>query len=86
MMEPSDRMKIEIRSVGDAASIAAARLLVRAHLLAHSANHDAAAAERVVATLPEPYVAPRGMLWIAWDGAEALGCAALRALAPDTRS
>ncbi|MEO8623582.1 MAG: GNAT family N-acetyltransferase [bacterium] len=77
-------MMIEIRSVGDPASVAAARLLVRAHLLAHSANHDAEGAERVVAILPEPYVAPEGVLWIAWEGAEALGCVALQALAPDT--
>ena len=40
--------------------------------------------ERIVAALPEPYVAPRGVLWLAWEGEEALGCIALHELAPDT--
>jgi GNAT superfamily N-acetyltransferase len=76
---------IEIRSVGDPASIAAARLLVRAHIVTHSAIDDAdATAERVVAALPEPYVAPRGVLWLAWEDEVALGCVALQELAPDT--
>jgi ribosomal protein S18 acetylase RimI-like enzyme len=75
---------IEIRSVGDPASLAAARALVRAHILAHSAMHDAEAIERVVAALPEPYVAPRGVLWVSWEGGEALGCIALHELAPGT--
>jgi GNAT superfamily N-acetyltransferase len=77
-------MMIKIRSIGDPASIAAARSLVRAHLAAHSAMHDAEAVERVVATLPEPYVAPHGVLWLAWEGDEALGCIALHEIAPDT--
>jgi putative acetyltransferase len=75
---------IEIRSVEDPASLAAARLLVRAHMAAHSAIHDTEAIERVVAALPAPYVAPRGGLWVAWEGVEALGCVALQALAPAT--
>jgi len=75
---------IEIRSVGDPASIAAARSLVRAHIVAHSASHDAQAAEHVVAALPEPYVAPHGVLWVAWEDEDALGCVALHELASDT--
>jgi GNAT superfamily N-acetyltransferase len=75
---------IEIRAVEDTASIAAARSLVRAHIAAHSAIHDAEAVERVVAALPEPYVAPRGVLWVAWEDEQALGCLALHELAPDT--
>jgi ribosomal protein S18 acetylase RimI-like enzyme len=75
---------IEIRSVGDPASIAAARSLVRAHIVTHSAIHDAQAAEHVVAALPEPYVAPHGVLWVAWEDEDALGCVALHELAPDT--
>lgn len=74
---------IEIRNVGDPASIAAAQSLVRDHIVAHSAIHDAEAAERVVAAIPEPYVEPRGVLWVAWEGGEALGCVALQELAPD---
>jgi GNAT superfamily N-acetyltransferase len=53
-------------------------------MAAHSAIHDAEAIERVVAALPAPYLEPRGGLWVAWEGAEALGCVALRALAPAT--
>jgi GNAT superfamily N-acetyltransferase len=75
---------IEIRSAADdPASLDAVRALVRAHILAHSAVHDAAAAERVVAALPAPYVAPRGALWAAWDGDAPVGCVALHELAPD---
>jgi hypothetical protein len=51
---------IEIRNVEDPASIAAARSLVRAHIVAASAIHDVEAAERIVAALPAPYVAPHG--------------------------
>jgi putative acetyltransferase len=75
---------IEIRSVGDPASIAAAQSLVRAHMMAASAIPDVEVVERVVAVLPEPYVPPRGVLWVAWDDREALGCVALHELAPDT--
>jgi putative acetyltransferase len=75
---------IEILSVENSATLAAARSLVGAHIAAHSAIHDAEAIERVVAALPAPYVAPGGGLWVAWDRAEALGCVALQALAPAT--
>jgi putative acetyltransferase len=75
---------IEIRSADDPASLAAARALVREHILAHSAAHDAAAAERVVAALPAPYLAPTGALWVAWAGEDALGCVALQEIAPET--
>jgi GNAT superfamily N-acetyltransferase len=76
---------IEIRTVvGDPAAIAAARSLVRAHIAAASGGYDASAVERLVAALPEPYVAPCGALWLAWENREALGCLALQELAPDT--
>jgi ribosomal protein S18 acetylase RimI-like enzyme len=75
---------IDIRATGNPASIDAARSLVRAHIMAASATHDAEAVERVVARLPEPYVAPRGALWLAWEDGEALGCVALQELALDT--
>ena len=75
---------IEIRNADDPASLAAARELVRAHIRDHSAAHDAATIERIVAALPAPYVAPAGDLWVAWADAAALGCVALHALAPDT--
>ena len=75
---------IEIRTADDPASLAAARTLVRAHMLAHSEVHDAVTVERVVNALPAPYAAPRGALWVAWDGDAAVGCLALQELAPDT--
>lgn len=75
---------IEIRSADDPATLAAARSLIRAHILTHSTAHDPASAERIVAALPAPYLAPAGGLWVAWAGTEALGCVALQALAPDT--
>jgi GNAT superfamily N-acetyltransferase len=75
---------IEIRSVEDPASIAAVQSLVRAHIIAISNAGVAEADERVIANLPAPYVAPYGVIWIAWDGAEALGCLALHEIAPDT--
>jgi ribosomal protein S18 acetylase RimI-like enzyme len=75
---------IEIRSANDAASLAAARTLIRAHILSNSTAHDTAAAEQVVAALPTPYVAPTGALWVAWAQEEALGCVALQEIARDT--
>jgi len=76
---------VEIRSAQDPASLSAARSLVRAHITAaHSGAHALTAVDRIVAALPEPYVAPRGALWVAWDHGEALGCVALQELATDT--
>lgn len=75
---------IEIRTADDPASLAAARTLVRAHMLAHSEVHDVVAVERVVNALPAPYAAPHGALFVAWDGDAAVGCLAFHELAPDT--
>lgn len=74
---------IEIQRVSTADALAAARDLIRAHLEAHSKVHDAAATGALLAALPAPYIPPAGGLWLAWDGAEAVGCVALHALAPD---
>lgn len=73
---------IEIHRVSRASDLTAARGLIRAHIEAHSGAHDAAATAALLAALPAPYVAPTGGLWLAWDGAEAAGCIALRTLAP----
>lgn len=75
---------IEIQTADDPASLAAARTLVRDHILALSAVQDTEAVERAVAALPAPYAAPRGALWIAWDGNAAVGCLALQPLGTDT--
>jgi putative acetyltransferase len=83
-MECDATHMIEIRTADDPASLSAARSLVHAHILAHSAADDVAAVERAVAALPAPYIAPRGALWVAWDGDAAVGCLALQEIAPDT--
>jgi putative acetyltransferase len=74
---------IEIRPVSTANALAAARGLIREHIEAHSHAHDAASTAALLAALPAPYVPPGGGIWLAWDGAEAAGCVALHALAPD---
>jgi ribosomal protein S18 acetylase RimI-like enzyme len=72
---------LAIRSAGyDAPSLAAARELVREHVLAHSTAHDAEGADRIAAALPAPYDAPGAALWVAWASADALGCVALQPL------
>lgn len=74
---------IDIRSAADdAASLDAARSLVRDHILAHSEAHGVGEAEAVAAALPAPYTGPEGGLWVAWDGDAAVGCVALQAIAP----
>lgn len=60
----------------------AARALVRAHLELHSVEQPSI--QRVVDLLPSPYVPPTGALWVAYDGDDALGCAAFQTIAPDT--
>jgi ribosomal protein S18 acetylase RimI-like enzyme len=75
---------IEIRIADDAASLDAARTLIRAHIHSSSTVHDAAAADKVVAALPAPYLAPTGALWVAWVEGEALGCVALQEIGPGT--
>ena len=74
---------IDIRRADDAASLEAARSLIRAHFLAHSTAHTADETERVIAALPSPYLPPKGGLWVAWDGDMAAGCVALQPIADD---
>jgi GNAT superfamily N-acetyltransferase len=75
---------IEIRSVEDPRSIAAAQSLVRAHIAAISGTEGDETSERVVAEIPRPYVEPHGIFWLAWEGEEALGCVALHEIARGT--
>jgi GNAT superfamily N-acetyltransferase len=74
---------IEIRSAEDPATLAAARILIRDHIQAHSTTQDKRVTERLVAALPSPYLAPHGGLWVAWDRTAPLGCLALHALSPE---
>jgi putative acetyltransferase len=75
---------IQIRTVDDPSSIAAAQLLVRAHIAAIAGADGTEAHERVIAELPKPSVPPHGILWLAWEGTEALGCLALHEIGPHT--
>ncbi|HUQ99291.1 MAG TPA: GNAT family N-acetyltransferase [Gemmatimonadaceae bacterium] len=72
---------IEIHPVSGADALAAARTLIRAHVVAHSDAHGPDAVAVLLASLPAPYVPPGGGLWLAWDGGEAAGCIALQQLA-----
>ena len=76
--------RIEIHRVSGSDALDAARGLIRAHFEAHSQAHDPDATAALLATLPAPYVAPGGGLWLAWEDTEATGCIALQALAPGT--
>jgi putative acetyltransferase len=75
---------IEIRSTERPEMLTAARELVRAHILANSSAHDAAAAQAVVGVLPAPYLPPAGGLWVAVEDEEVLGCVALHAISSGT--
>jgi putative acetyltransferase len=68
----------------DPATFAAARSLIRVHLVTHVAAPEPSFIERVLAALPSPYVAPKGGIWVAWAGDDPLGCMALHALSSDT--
>lgn len=72
---------IDIRSTDDPASLDAARALIRAHFQANSTAHTPEETERVIMSLPAPYLPPRGGLWVAWDGDVAAGCVALQPIA-----
>lgn len=69
---------IEIRTSDDPEALAVAKRLIRAHFAAHSTAHDPESSEAIVAALPEPYVPPRGGLWVAFVDGVGSGCAALR--------
>src|SRR4030088_2714656 len=59
-----------------------ARVLIRAHISAHSTAHDPASTADLVAALPAPYEPPGGGLWVAYQDGAPLGCVALHALGP----
>ncbi|MEO7368188.1 MAG: GNAT family N-acetyltransferase [Gemmatimonadaceae bacterium] len=75
---------IEIRSADDPEVLAIARRLISAHFAAHSTAHDSASSDAIVAALPEPYVPPRGGLWVAFVDRLGAGCVALREIDIDT--
>jgi GNAT superfamily N-acetyltransferase len=73
-----------VREATSAADVDAVRQLVLAHVEERAwmpgIEHMRADAMR----LPGPYVPPRGEIWLASAGADAVGCVALRPLAGDT--
>jgi len=75
---------IEIRTADDPEALATAKRLIRAHFAAHSSAHDDASSEKIVAALPQPYVPPRGGLWVAFVDGVGSGCAALREIDSET--
>ena len=75
---------IEIRTADDPEALATAKRLIRAHFAAHSSVHDDASSEKIVAALPQPYVPPRGGLWVAFVDGLGSGCAALREIDAET--
>jgi len=73
---------MDIRVADNPTTLDAARALVRAHLELHSV--ETAAIQRVVDTLPSPYLPPTGELWVAYSGDDPLGCAAFQTIAQAT--
>ncbi|MEP6506643.1 MAG: GNAT family N-acetyltransferase [Gemmatimonadales bacterium] len=69
---------IDIRTADDTDALEIARRLIRAHFAAHSSAHDPESSESIVSALPQPYVPPRGGLWVAFVDGVGCGCAALR--------
>jgi putative acetyltransferase len=75
---------IEIRTADDPEALAVATRLISAHFAAHSTAHDHASSAAIVAALPQPYVPPRGGLWVAFVDGRGSGCAALREIDDET--
>ena len=74
---------LSIHAVSDERSLNAAKSLIREHFEAHSEAHDPSQIDAIVEKLPDPYVPPKGGLWVAWIGEEAVGCVALQQQSPD---
>ena len=74
---------LSINAVSDERSLNAAKSLIREHFEAHSEAHDPSQIDAIIAKLPNPYVPPKGGLWVAWVGEEAVGCVALQSQSAD---
>jgi GNAT superfamily N-acetyltransferase len=75
---------IEIRTAADPEALATAKRLIGDHFAAHFQHHDQTASEKIINALPEPYVPPRGGLWVAFVDGKGSGCAALREIDDET--
>ena len=72
---------LEIRPATRATEIEAARTLFREYAAGLGVDLAFQNFDEELATLPGGYAPPDGRLLLAWDGAEAAGCAALRRFA-----
>ena len=69
-----------VREATEAADIDAVRELVLAHVEERATTPGVEHMQADAMRLPGPYVAPRGAIWLAQSGEEAVGCVALRPL------
>jgi len=72
-----------VREATDPPDVDAVRALVLAHVDERAATPGIEHMKADAVRLPGPYVAPRGAIWVAHTGEEAVGCVALRPL-PDS--
>ena len=69
-----------IREATSAADVDAVRRLVLAHVEERATTPGVEHMRADAVRLPGPYIAPRGAIWIAESGVEAVACVALRPL------
>ena len=69
-----------VREATEKADIDAVRGLVLAHVDERSTTPGIEHMKADAARLPGPYIAPRGAIWLAQAGEQAVGCVALRPL------
>jgi putative acetyltransferase len=69
-----------VREATSAADVDAVRGLVLAHVEERATTPGIEHMRADAVRLPGPYIAPRGAIWLAESGAEAVGCVALRPL------
>ena len=72
-----------VREATSAADVDAVRGLVLAHVAERATTPGIESMKTDAMRLPGPYVAPRGAIWFARAGDEAVGCVALRPLPDD---
>ena len=74
---------VEIREAHTDADLARARGLFEEYASSLAFDLTFQDFDREVSTLPGEYAAPRGLLLLAWDQSEAVGCVGLRPFGPE---
>ena len=74
------RRDFVVREATEPADVDAVRALVLAHVCERATTPGVEHMRADAVSLPGPYVPPRGALWLARAGDEAVGCVALRPL------